>query len=361
MDSSSSKTLYIHIGSPKTGSTALQNFFALNEKQLGKKGLYYPKYKRYDVVNNHLYFSQLVVKSGMKRGRVITSKDRQKAKRKVYNYLKRVALDAGTRHSILLSGEEMFFARDLSTLEDVRSMFSSVKIIIYLRRQDQFLQSFYLQGYKKGKIREPIREHTYLVDKFWLDYLARLETWAEIFERKNIIVRPFEKKQFYQDNLFSDFLHNTMNLELTGDLVIPEREQSNLRVDIDIYETMQLINSFDLPRKELRKLIDRLQSFPATGEKSNTQHALLSPLECHEIIKRFEAGNCEIARNYLCQPENPLFLDPYPDLTPPESPQPEYSAERVARVLLWLLIGMQKEVSWHAKLKRMVKKLVLKL
>ena len=36
------KTLYLHIGTPKTGTTSIQNFCMDNQKQLEEKGFYFP-------------------------------------------------------------------------------------------------------------------------------------------------------------------------------------------------------------------------------------------------------------------------------------------------------------------------------
>lgn len=36
------KTLYIHIGTPKTGTTSIQNFCGLNREKLKEQGVLYP-------------------------------------------------------------------------------------------------------------------------------------------------------------------------------------------------------------------------------------------------------------------------------------------------------------------------------
>src|SRR5690554_3774829 len=43
-ESSEKKTLYLHIGLGKTGTTALQEFFWANRSQLAKRGIDYPDY-----------------------------------------------------------------------------------------------------------------------------------------------------------------------------------------------------------------------------------------------------------------------------------------------------------------------------
>ena len=53
------KTLYIHIGTPKTGSSAIQAFLSQNREVLTQKGFCYPKFPfHYDYVskNRNGYF-----------------------------------------------------------------------------------------------------------------------------------------------------------------------------------------------------------------------------------------------------------------------------------------------------------------
>ena len=38
------KTLYLHIGTPKTGTTSLQHFCHDNQQKLAEKGYFYPEF-----------------------------------------------------------------------------------------------------------------------------------------------------------------------------------------------------------------------------------------------------------------------------------------------------------------------------
>lgn len=47
-------TLYLHIGTPKTGTTAIQNFLPLNKSLLNEQGFCYPDFGyRYYGVNRY--------------------------------------------------------------------------------------------------------------------------------------------------------------------------------------------------------------------------------------------------------------------------------------------------------------------
>lgn len=66
MEAGSGKTLYVHIGLHKTGSTSLQNFLQLNEATLLAGGLYIPRSGRHQreltaptIIHSHLSWQYL--------------------------------------------------------------------------------------------------------------------------------------------------------------------------------------------------------------------------------------------------------------------------------------------------------------
>jgi hypothetical protein len=352
-----SKTLYLHIGSPKTGSTALQYFFAHNQERLRHEGICYPRYKRNPSIHNHLYFSNLVVKAGAKRHREASARDRSLARRRIIAYMQKVINEAGSCHSILISCEEMFFARDPFILADIQVLFTSIRLVVYLRRQDQFIESYYLQYYKMGKIREPIHSHKFLKDDFWLDYHARLESWAAVFGHDCIIVRPFEKSQLRNADLFSDFLFNVFGIERCVDFERPKADRSNPRVDPDAYAIIAFLNSFNLPRKQIRGIIKRVLDLPMSPNDQNRQVSLLTPTECQEILNRFDQQNRKIAASYLRQSEGTLFKTPPPDPSTLREPHTGFSDERATRILLWIMIGLKERQRWRSRIRQLLARL----
>lgn len=354
----SDKILYIHIGSPKTGSTAIQNFCALNENWLRKNGVCYPKYKRFTLVNNHLDFSQWIVKAGESMHKKNSSAIKWKTQKKIKSYCLKLINEAKNCDSILLSGEEIFYAHDISVLKGLRNLFSKVKIIVYLRRQDQFVQSFYMQFFKKGKTQDKLQQHEYLTNEFWLDYYARVEAWAGLFGKENIIIRPFEKKQFHKANLLADFLHHGIGLKLTDSCAIPEPDRSNVRVDMDTIETVRLLNNLSIPRRQVRGILKRLQKFPTSRTNPDKLHSLLSPKESLDIIKRFDKGNMNIAKEYLGRENGMLFKDPLPDPIAQWTPYPGLTAEKTMQILLWLIAERKQGSNTKFKIKRIINRIL---
>ena len=246
----------------------------------------------------------------------------------------------------------MFYAKDVSVLKVLRDKFASIKIIAYLRRQDQFIQSYYIQYFKSGKVSEKLQDHEYLNNDFWLDYYGRIAEWAAVFGRENIIVRPFEKKQLYETNLFADFLKNAFGLELTDSFNMPEHKKSNVRVDNDVFEAIRLINSLALPRRDTRWMLKRLQDFPSDSSSHNDPHRLLNPQECLDVVHKFREKNRMLAREYMGRKDGSLFLASLPDPAIDWPASAAITTEKSVRILLWLLMDVYNRTRLTVRIKR---------
>ncbi|HSC18881.1 MAG TPA: hypothetical protein VLC74_08205, partial [Rhizomicrobium sp.] len=105
--------------------------------------------------------------------------------------------------SRLLSEGEVGALRDF-----LSKFFSRIRIVVYLRRQDDFLVSTYSTGVKNGQT-PPLRvpkmrriDHRY-------NYAELLDRWVAVFGRENVICRKFEKASLTGGDLLQDFLAAT--------------------------------------------------------------------------------------------------------------------------------------------------------
>src|SRR5687768_11764911 len=86
------KTIFLHIGSTKTGTTALQSFFSLNEARLKTAGIGYPRTGRSGVAHHKL--AEVIL-------------GRKTARRPVYREL-REEIEAAPEQTFVLSSEVFF-------------------------------------------------------------------------------------------------------------------------------------------------------------------------------------------------------------------------------------------------------------
>ena len=143
-------TLYIHIGTPKTGTTALQGFLAKNRKTLQEHGAVFPDFG--------------LVYKGVAKNRnahfLVATKDPFHAK-EMGVCMKILKQQAALYPKILISDESIwtFYGHpDVETApfwkklkEMLDGMDLDLKVIVYLRRQDQYAFSYYAQKIKEAE------------------------------------------------------------------------------------------------------------------------------------------------------------------------------------------------------------------
>ncbi|MFT4941694.1 MAG: hypothetical protein ACI88A_004764, partial [Paraglaciecola sp.] len=128
------KKIFIHIGPPKTGSSAIQNWLCNNADYLSRQGIYYPTHDS-DV-------------NKISSGNVLSIYDRQEDKSLEFNESKVTELlerfNNGDWHTLLLSSEYFY-----NNCEELSKIFQDAIFIAYIRSPLEFLESTYNQSVKR--------------------------------------------------------------------------------------------------------------------------------------------------------------------------------------------------------------------
>jgi hypothetical protein len=211
--------LDLHIGMPKTGTTAIQNFFAHNRNLLRDKfGTLYPdcgvpanqhtalvksivagKYEwahfnaAIDAFDPVEYVSNVLRSSRQLRCRKVVMSSE-------YFWASPV-MQAGLKYHSLEQKNYGYIESVVNDCKALLSGFAKVRIIVYLRRQDDWIDSFFNQQLKDGF---PIPEPDEIAaPKNYLMYARNLQLWAKYFGKENIIVRSFDHLRM--GNVVRDF------------------------------------------------------------------------------------------------------------------------------------------------------------
>ena len=134
--------LILHVGFHKTGTSSIQAFGRLNRNKLAQQGILYPK----TGIAKLQYPSTSSSEGGhrMFEG-ILASPTNSKAKLKLQSIMEE-ADSFGSIDTVLISSET-FSAPKIrisnATLTTLRQYFSEIKILAYLRRQDDWAESFY--------------------------------------------------------------------------------------------------------------------------------------------------------------------------------------------------------------------------
>ncbi len=117
----------------------------------------------------------------------------------------------GSKVSSIILSSELFFGQSDKIkvmLDDVVANLQGheIKIIVYLRRQDQLYSSFYNQDVKGVRQWPESAYQFYQTHQiFQQNYISLLDLWSGVFGRENVIIRPFEVEQWVNGDIVQDF------------------------------------------------------------------------------------------------------------------------------------------------------------
>ena len=138
------KIIYIHIGPHKTGTTTIQHALLKNEVTLFENGILSPKTGRSFPISaaNHNLAWELIGKSDKRFDPKIGTWEDLVHEMKLKDEYKKVILSS-----------ESFSSLAKNQIDKIRKILEGyqVFIIIYLRRQDEVLQSTWVQHIRRGR------------------------------------------------------------------------------------------------------------------------------------------------------------------------------------------------------------------
>lgn len=319
--------IYLHVGTAKTGTSALQNFVGENLDRFAKYGYYYPETGRVNNCHHGIAFYW----------------GNQDAFKKIFDVhedqLSRFSdeLYAHRDKHILISSECLLLStvnwdEFLATLPH-----DNIKIIVYFRRQDLLLASRYRELVKGNQIILPPAEW---IEKnfFPNEYLGILNRLSSYVEKDNIIVRVYERQQFVGGSIFSDFC-DTFSIPLTDDFVISEKN-FNPRLSRNALDFNRLLNTVFDDRSNPYIFSSLLTQYSLKEKPEDNlafrNYGLFSPRKCREILAACENVNTKIAREYLGREDGRLFYEQPPDPDEAWEPYPGLSVEKAEEIVHFL-------------------------
>jgi hypothetical protein len=321
------KKIFLHIGTRKTGSSLIQNFCKLNKEKLLEIGFFYPDNDNFDERKGKSagHWNLHRVFSGMQ------------SKYSLGDYLP----DISPAENVILSNEMLTseYSDILRIAEKIHEKIAldyDVTVIVYLRRQDLYINSLYNEGIVSGN-----RKAEWSIEEFLngghipeLDYYVLVQSWANVFGKENIVVRPFEKQQFLEGDIIKDFLHS-IGTGWQEEFIVPEEESKNPSPDIMLVEAVRQLNRIPLQNRPfyktfLEKAFDELVFHGSYAGKQGQSY--LSPSERIDILDRYAQGNEKVAREFLGRYDGRLFYAPEPEPDESWNPVAINNTDLVARI-----------------------------
>lgn len=312
------KTLYVHIGTPKTGTTSIQRFCMENGDILKEKGYCYPEsFYKYPVVSKarNGHFLVGVIKDEQK------NRCTKKEEELFQEGMQRVREQFKKYDNVILSDESIWRAMDVESKDmwDKLKMEAEkgdfvIKAIVYLRRQDKMICSIWNQSIKSPPGNTDRRFEDYIKVRNMetrLNYGTKIQKLASLLGKENVIVRRFEKEKFSGGSIYADFLE-TIGLKWENMYKIG-KEDRNKGLAGNPAEIKRIINSLPKARTLQVQNFFRdvlLDCSSVSAEKYPC--SILSKEETAELLSAYQEGNREIAREYFREDE--LFDNTVEDL-----------------------------------------------
>lgn len=324
--------IHLHIGLEKTGTTTLQQFLAGNRASLRARGILFPESPG-EQNQTRLAAYALDPDSGDSVLRRHTAEQEHEAFRTVFRRaFVREARQSGCRQ-MLLSNEHC--SSRLKSVADIRQLKTLldrvgtvVGVVIYLRRQDDFLLSTYSTSIKTGAVARFAMPRERKIERRY-DFAEILRNWAAVFGEAAMRPRIFAPEDFVEGDLLADFCE-AMNIPRDG--IVREDKRRNLSLSAEGLEMLRLLNAA-VPREqrmgqEQRRLVKRID------DATRGPRLSLSPAARADFLRLFEDSNEEVRRRYF--PHRPALFAPV-DPAGEETPLPTLTLDRAMEITAALL------------------------
>jgi hypothetical protein len=262
-------SVYIHIGPPKTATSAIQNWLQNNRNLLLSHGIFYPEHS--------------VDENGVSSGNVLEVFDRIEDKKLITSEvkIKKLLRDCeNNKCNTLLLSSEFFFLE----VSNILKVFPQAQMIVYLRFPLDVIESTYNQAVKRHNgtkdfdlPKEPKAYH-----------LTCLENMLIKHGMERFIVRFYEKSMFVNGDIISDF-NSIIGLE--NDL--PSSDIINSSYTFEALELKRWLNTF-LPVDYQQRIDSFLQSY----NYGASSYSLIKPKQHNYYVEWFIAKLDAFFENY---------------------------------------------------------------
>lgn len=319
------KTLYVHVGTTKTGTTAIQSFCIDNQEVLNKNGYCYPMlpYRYKDVSERRNARFLLEEASNPQEGIFREGMD------KIHELFR-------TYSNIIVSDEGIWSATYEQRITMWRALKAEakkggfqIKVIVYLRRQDMYLISGWNQMVKSGignGADLPWKDYVNKLDDInKMNYGTHLKKLAAFFGKKNLIVRRFEPKRFAGGTIYADFLQ-AVGLELTEEFRI-EQQERNTRLAGNTHEIQRVLNGMPGMNPSHHSFFRQALLSFADLSGGNYPCEMFSKEEAEAFMERYEEENRLVSEEFFDGEE--LFEKGWKDIPKWEKDNPQMQDDMI--------------------------------
>ena len=352
----SQNKLYLHMGTPKTGSTSIQFFLAENTDILEKQGYVFPDmrnifygidgYNKIDWEENAHCNGNILLDAYATSVLKRSKKDFEEFLDHLFPDLREVyeekipsntqdlddvikyLTDLLEKSNVILSSENLWTI-SYDYLKILAAGIGKDRIcpVIYLRRQDYYAESLWNEVVKVSVETRSVEDYyDYLrndpADSHGIKYLRRLDELASILDPSTFIIRAYEKERFApgKSSLSHDFLE-AIGVDFDGFEWNKPKKIVNGHLDGNSVELKRIFNEFIIPKAKeegklpsksslAQKYDDCFLKGSLNGKSSNghENEYYFEPYFRKNILDQVKEENFKVASKYL-KGEDDLFMD----------------------------------------------------
>ena len=326
-------TLIVHIGTHKTGTTAIQKFAAAHRDELRALGLWYPSYAGIGIPEHygHHHFAHAV--AGEEHGR-FTPEDAPQ-------FMESVRAGQAPGETVLLSAEPIYrhtlgvtgdyWSRRRAYIRKLKETIGTddVTILAVVRRQDDFARSLYQEQVKVSKCVADFRG--FLAESArQFDYYEQLCAFADAFKRVSVLVYEDLKQAGLVEAFFRHLrIEPPMAVEAVG---------TNPSLPVELVEYKRLLNATTLSPTKLKRVGNKLVRYAAgrpVGEGDNVDW--LPASEMAAFVAAYDENNERLRRAFASDHPAPLF--PPAEERTPTGPYGGMTVDRFAELTSEILLS----------------------
>lgn len=317
------KTVYLHAGLHKTGTSSIQKFLSINTNALRDQSYVYFTPDPWPIPFKHEPRIDLCL-AGL-------------------NDIKNCAED-----NVILSHENYSWLFEKEKLEELYLALSKVsdvvKVVIYVRRQDSLAVSQKQEGTKwvdnsvaYGHELSALPIHLNYYTNHYLNFFERIDAWKKVFGENNVIVKVFDKEKLLNNDVVDDFC-NVVGLKVDASFsrVGHINESITRKKQLFLHYTRKY---FDENTPEKHSLVKRVLSL----DIDDKEKLLPSRKNAMEFYNKFTVSNSRLASVYLNTSEKELFSNDF-TMYPVESNE-KFTEEEINQVYIALIKSLLAEVN----------------
>lgn len=328
--------LHIHIGTWKTGSSTIQYHLKHKTSELRSEGIFYHHrdtgiLENYKDLEGLQHIDQDLINESRERLKNILETEGKNGQN--WRYL--MSSEHFSGNPFIGFSNAHIIAETL--WEITKDLDLDIYIIVYLRRQDDFIESMYTQSIHLGDSHS-FEEFINGFDESAFDWESILDSYSKWFGKDRIIARRYHKAFLPEENslvqefgsiIGSDFFKN-----------FTSTNSRNRGLSRDALEITRITNKYFDPemRYQLRNIFQEVNS-----KEPFEQYSFFTGNSRSEFLSRYSASNARIAKNYFNSSDGSLF--PEDDLSLPRKEYKELTNEAIALNLAKAVLSINQRLT----------------